>query len=148
MSYNKSPEVVARWRLVLDQLRVGQPIAVEGLSAETLRYRLHEAIRAARHNGIEPYAHYQFKFVVRDNVLVPLPKDQELIISLRSTPLSEKPEIHPECRTHFDVVFAAGASGARILKFPTFTGDVNKVRSWAVANNFTVDESPLTLTRS
>lgn len=141
MTYNTSIKALQRWKDELDKLLPGEAVMWESREPQKLVYRLREAIEAARHNRIEPYASLDFQFTVSFNTVTATPKHS---LAANPKPLETT---HPEAKNEFDVISIAGKSKASVFIFPSFNGELESVKNWAAAKGFTMETEPLILRR-
>jgi hypothetical protein len=141
MPYNKSVNTVERWKSQLDKLLTGKSVEFMTMSPDKVTYRFREAIHAARHNGIEPYASLQYTFHAAPGKVIARPKE-DLVVESRG----EHTQIE-NAYSHYDVIIATQQATTPVMIFPNFSGDVAPVRRWAEARGWSVDDDPvLTLT--
>lgn len=143
MPYNTSAKVVDKWKDALDSLLPGQQIEFTTSNPGKLAYHLREAIVAARHNKIEPYASLEFTFRAESARVVCIPKESLAV------PVARKSHATiTNVETHYEVITATKENPAPVLAFPNFIGDINPVKKWATAKGYEVVEEPvLTLIR-
>lgn len=144
MTYNLSPSAVERWRDELDLLTSGQPVRFPSENPHMLAYSLREAIAAARHHKIEPYASLGYTFRKREGVVIAEPR-RSLV---REKPILANSEVTLDGSTEFSVVQQMLKNKqANVATFPHFTGDTTPIKRWADANGYILSYPPLVLQR-
>lgn len=146
--YNLNPNTVERWKEVLDAIvnNYGATIVVEPCDAHMTAYKLREALRAARHHKLTPYdqIEYQFHADIENNKVVCSPKNPNLGLNIGV--LAPEATTYPEAYSAFDVVEIATTEKADLMSFPSFSDDVESVRSWAESRGYEISSTrPLTL---
>lgn len=141
--YNLSIKRVEVWKAELQKLLSGEPVAWETPSPHKLAYALREALAAARHHGIEPYASIDYVFTQTANSVKATPKDNS---ALEFTPTTTEATF-PEAMNEFDIIAIAGKAKEKVMIFPNFSGELMSVKSWADAKGYALEEDPLTIRR-
>lgn len=156
MPYRKTLECIAEQRDQLDQIIAaeGKIVTFETNEPKRLRYRLHEALDAARYHGVEPYASLQVEVMVKSPYVYVRPKVDHSI-KIKAVAIDDQAvgipahdiRVHDQAVTEFDVV-AAVRENPDIIEhhFPAFAGNMSAVRAYAEAKGYDiVDSSVLAL---
>ena len=145
MSYNLKESTVTRWAPTLDLLvESSKTIHMRSPKPKALAYHLREALAAARHLEIEPYASLRYRFEVLHNHIIARHPDalpKELI-----TDIEHLDGMYLKAVSDYDVVAMVGTDPQKLMVFPTFKGDLEVIKIWAENTGLTVtDTDPLTL---
>lgn len=146
MGYNITLGPLTRWAPELDKIRLGES-RIASSDPKTLAYRLHEALRSARANDVEPYASMSLSFKTTPGYLIINPH-QDLVLDSNST----EPMEFPAAETAFDIVQSASGITQGELYFPGWNGENSKmVETWAKAKGWEMnltDDGILVLTKA
>jgi len=145
VGYNTTLGPLNRWSSVLDKIRAGT-FQIASSDPKTLAYRLHEALKAAKKNEIEPYASMELTFKTTPGYLK-IVSSKDALFTLEAD--STAPYEFPAAVTAFDVVQAASGLAEGTLVFPSFDGqNLKMVKTWAKAKGWKtkMKENILTLT--
>ena len=144
MTYNKSPTCVDRWRAVLDDMVENEVVRIDTKHPDKLSYRLREALYAARHNNIEPYASLDRKVRIEGHQVIVEPRES-LVESVHTSGGLKRFE---SVANEFAVIETVTRLKLTAGVFPDFTGDISAIEAWAEAKNYEITNTdPLTLRR-
>lgn len=144
--YRVTPEAVLERKAELDEILSLGSVAFKTNEPARLRYRLHEALHAAKHLSMEPYASLSVKISVQgDRVVVTPATRHEIVVSRLEQPLvataSEQQSF--DDTTMFQVVETVRNNPHLfVLHFPSFSGDVTPVKNFAEARGYEVLTEP------
>jgi hypothetical protein len=150
MPYRESIEPVEERRAELDAIvnKQGQ-VSFKTNNALLLRFKLHEALNAAKKLNIEPYASLNVKVSVKAPWVHILPRGEGLIIEVGELRDEKKFELE-EYQIHDDET-ALGVlarvkvhSDALELHFPKFSDTIMPVQKWANKHGYEVTHDPET----
>lgn len=143
MPYRLTLQPIEERSAELEAMLRGEPLAFKTNEPARLRYRLHEALHAARVLGIEPYASLQVRIRVRSPFVYVTPVHVIHVEQTQSTlPQGEAVEF-AEVRNALDAIATLRARPDLMeLHFPAFEDDLEPVELWASARGYEIAMEP------
>jgi hypothetical protein len=156
MAYNLSRATIERMRPHLDAILVaaekGNKLRFDVKNPHIFAYQIREALAAARHHAIEPYASLRVSISnKRDHVTAKTnpASFRGATPEARVTHITAPPIEHAGATSEFDVIAVLMKAPPGRHSFPSFRGDLTSVSAWAEARGAVLEnENPLILTTS
>lgn len=153
MPYRITEAPVRERQKELDALLEGKPMRFRTSKPDQLRYRIHEALSAAKLLNIEPYNKLTVTLSVRPPYVYATPKVlAELDVTIEEVDslldVAGARVVYPDDISAFAVVGRARSEVSQTeLHFPNFSGDISPVMKWAEASGYEVITEPVLILR-